>query len=564
METRTGEIAQISDRLAMEKELFRITLASIGDGVITTDQHGRITYLNPSAEHLTGWRNAEVAGQPLATAWVAHQNRRQGNGDAGYAWSAEGIMPPRDSHLILTDRHGVTRDVHHSAAPILDGLGETVGTVLTFRDISEESKLAERLSHEATHDALTGLVNRREFERRLDSVLRSAGPHNPHALIFMDLDQFKIVNDTCGHVAGDELLKQIAALMRTRTRACDTFGRLGGDEFGVLLEQCPVEEAIRIAHVLRTLAEDFRFGWQDKSFVVGASLGLVALTDVWESSATVLRAADSACYIAKDRGEIGICISADDHIIARRLASAVDAAHSAAMADGRLRLYLQPIAPLRPDESEPELGEILVRLLDEQGCIVLPGAFLPAAERYGQIRSIDRWVVGETIDTLKKRGSGQRKIMLCVNLSGQSFGDQDVLDFIVDRIEASRIMPSSLCFEITETAAISDLTHALPFITTLRELGCRFSLDHFGSGLSSFGYLKTLRVDYLKIDGRFIKEIRNDRVDETIVETIQRLGQVMGLKTIAEWVEDAETLEKLRAMDVDYVQGFHVAPPRPL
>jgi diguanylate cyclase (GGDEF)-like protein/PAS domain S-box-containing protein len=567
VETRTCELAQIGDRLAMEKELFRITLASIGDGVITTDRNGTITYLNLSAEHLTGWRSAEVEGKPLATAFCpAHESTRQGEGDADQAWSVEGARTARDGHLVLTDRQGVTRDVHHSAAPILDRRGDPVGTVLTFRDISEESRLAERLSHQAAHDALTGLVNRREFERRLDRVLHSPRPHDLHALIFMDLDQFKVVNDTCGHVAGDELLRQIAALMRTRIRASDTFARLGGDEFGILLERCPVEEAVRIAHALRELAQSFRFGWQDKSFIVGISLGLVEITDVWENSTNVLRAADSACYMAKDRGRNRVYVyKPDDHIIARRFGEMQWMPRiQQALADGRLRLYQQPIVPMRLGQSEAELGEILVRLLDERGVIVLPGAFLPAAERYGQISTIDRWVVGETVDFLKTRGRGSSKIMLSVNLSGQSFSDQDVLDFIVDRIKSSRIMPSSLCFEVTETAAISDLTSALAFITSLRALGCRFSLDDFGSGLSSFGYLKTLPVDYLKIDGRFVEKIPNDRVAETMVEAIHRLGHVMGLKTIAEWVENAETLERLRTMNVDYAQGFHVGPPRPM
>ena len=567
VEARTRELAQISDGLAMEKELFRITLASIGDGVITTDQNGRITYLNPSAEHLTGWRSAEVEGKPLATAfWIAHEHTEQGEGDADRAWPVEQIRPSLHRHLVLTDRQGLVRDLHHSAAPILDWQGHTVGNVLTFRDISEENKLAERLSFQATHDALTGLFNRLEFERRLDRVLHSAKPHDPSAIIFMDLDQFKVVNDTCGHVAGDELLKQITALMRTPIRVRDTFARLGGDEFGILLEHCPIEEAVRIAHTLRELAQNFSFAWQEKSFVVGVSLGLVEITEIWDSSTSVLSAADNACYIAKGRGRNRLCVyKPDDHIIARRFGEMQWMPRiQRALADGRFRLYWQQIVSTHPEENEPEFAEILVRLLDEQGVIVLPGAFLPTAERYGQISTIDRWVVGKTIDALGARGSDLRKVMLSVNLSGQSLSDQDVLDFIVDRIKASRITPSSLCFEITETAAISDFTSALPFIANLRELGCRFALDDFGSGLSSFGYLKTLPVDYLKIDGRFVKEIRTDRVDQTMVEAIHRIGHVMGLKTIAEWVENTETLQKLRNMNVDYVQGFHVGQPLPM
>lgn len=561
---RTSELAQISDRLAMEKELFHITLASIGDGVITTDRHGRITFMNATAEQVTGWGSETAVGRPLRLAFqVTPESTEQteSESDADRPWHAMQIG--RGGYLLLTARGGAKRNVHYTAAPIRDTRGETVGTVLTFRDISEERRLAQQLTHQATHDALTGLVNRREFERRLERVLRTAEPHAPHALIFMDLDRFKLVNDTCGHLAGDELLRQIAALMRTRVRARDTFARLGGDEFGVLLEHCRMDEAIRIAHTLRELAQDFRFGWQDKSFAVGLSIGLVELADSWDSAASVLRAADSACYLAKDRGRNRVYVyQPDDRLVAQRLGEAQWMPRlQQALAEGRLRLYRQAIVSMRPDDQA--LGEVLVRLVDEEGGVVLPGAFLPAAERYGQISAIDRWVVGATVDALKRHGKNGGT-SLSVNLSGQSLGDSDVLDFIVERIKDSRIPPSSLCFEITETAAISDLTSALPFITRLKELGCRFALDHFGSGLSSFGYLKTLPVDYLKIDGRFVKDIANDRIDETMVEAIHRLGHVMGLKTIAEWVEDAATLDKLTAMNVDYAQGFHCGRPAPL
>lgn len=564
---RTHELAQFSDRLAMEKELFRITLASIGDGVITADVDGKVTYLNPAAEHLTGWRNGEAEGTPLSTIFQGVQEKAQcTEGDAEETWSIPCEGTRTHGHLVFTDRRGKERDLHHTAAPICDRQGRAVGTVLTFRDISAERKLTHQLSYQATHDALTGLVNRREFELRLDRVLHSSGNRDPHALIFMDLDQFKVVNDTCGHVAGDELLRQISVLMRTRIRARDTFARLGGDEFGVLLEHCPREEAIGVAHALRELAQGFRFGWQDKSFVIGVSIGLVDITDTWENSASVLRAADSACYMAKDRGRNRVYVyEPDDHAVARRFGEMQWMPRiQQALAEGRMRLYLQPIVPTHPAAERPELAEVLVRLLDKRGRVVLPGAFLPAAERYGQMSAIDRWVVGETFNTMKTRGSGLQSMVLSVNLSGQSLSDEDFLDFVVDRVRSSQIAPSSLCFEITETAAISDLASALTFITNVKELGCRFSLDDFGSGLSSFGYLKSLPVDYLKIDGRFVKEIVNDRVDETMVEAIQRLGHVMGLETIAEWVENADTLKKLTAMNVDYAQGFHVAPPRPI
>jgi len=566
---RTEELAQIGDRLAVEKERFRTALASIGDGVITADRDGAITFLNPIAEQFTGWASDEVMGKPLGIAFrVVHDSPGAGDGREGQPGALlEGVQSGPGGHLLLTDRSGRKHNVHYTAAPILDHRGDTIGTVLTFRDTSEERRIAQQLTHQATHDALTGLVNRREFERRLERVVQSGALEHPHALIFMDLDRFKVVNDTCGHVAGDELLRQIAALMRARIRARDTFARLGGDEFGVLLEHCRMDEAVRIANTLRELVQDFRFGWQDKSFVVGVSLGLVAITDPWESATSVMRAADNACYLAKDRGRNRLYVyQPDDRVIAQRLGEMQWMPRlQQALAEGRLRLYRQPIVPLHGADGDRARGEVLVRLVDEQGAIVLPGAFLAAAERYGQIGVIDRWVVGEAITALQVTGSaGARGDQLSVNLSGQSLGDPDVLDFIVERIKGSGVAASSLCFEITETAAISDLTNALPFVNHLRQLGCQFSLDDFGSGLSSFGYLKTLPVDYLKIDGRFVKEIATDRIDETMVEAIHRLGHVMGLKTIAEWVENAETLDKLSAINVDYAQGYHLGPPKPI
>jgi diguanylate cyclase (GGDEF)-like protein/PAS domain S-box-containing protein len=566
VEERTEELARSNERLVLEKELFRTTLASIGDGVITIDSNRNITYLNPAAERYTGWPSSEAQGVPLDRVFRVIDNSTQGtDADGAEALLAE-RADGRHLNLVLMDRQGQKRYISYSKAPNLDSRGVAVGTVVTFRDITEERKLAQQLSHQATHDALTGLTNRREFERRLSRIAQSANPLDPHALIYIDLDQFKIVNDTCGHIAGDELLRQIAALLSTRIRTRDTFARLGGDEFGILLEHCPRDEAIRIAQTLRELSRNFRFGWQDRSFTVTLSVGLVSITDVWGSAARVLRAADSACYAAKDSGRDRVCVfEPDDHLVSRRLGEMQWMSRiQQTLAEGRLRLYMQPILPTNSDEKDLELGEVLLRLLDEQGRVVLPGAFLPAAERYGYMSKIDRWVVGETFTALKALAPDERRALLSINLSGQSLSDENFLDFVVEQIKANQVKTPSIGFEITETAAISDFTRVRAFITTVKELGCRFLLDDFGSGLSSFGYLKNLPVDYLKIDGHFVKEILNDRVDGAMVEAIHRLGHVMGLKSIAEWVESAETLEKLTGMRVDYVQGFHLAVPRPM
>jgi diguanylate cyclase (GGDEF)-like protein/PAS domain S-box-containing protein len=566
VEERTEELARSNERLILEKELFRTTLASIGDGVITIDSDRNITYLNPAAERYTGWPSAEAHGVPLDKVFRVTDHSIQGTDADGAETLLTERSDGRQLNLVLMDRRGQRRYISYSKAPNLDRYGIAVGTVITFRDITEERKLAEQLSHQATHDALTGLTNRREFERRLSRIVQSANPLDPHALIYVDLDQFKIVNDTCGHVAGDELLRQIAGLMGTRIRTRDTFARLGGDEFGILLEHCPRDEAIRVAQTLRELSQNFRFGWQDKSFTVTLSIGLVSITDVWGSASRVLRAADSACYAAKDSGRNRVCVfEPDDHVATRRLGEMQWMSRiQQTLAEGRLRLYMQPILPTNSKEQDIELGEVLLRLLDEQGRVVLPGAFLPAAERYGYMSKIDRWVVGETLTALKTLGTDQRRALLSINLSGQSLSDENFLDFVVEQIKANQVKTPSIGFEITETAAISDFTRVRAFITTVKELGCRLSLDDFGSGLSSFGYLKNLPVDYLKIDGHFVREILIDRVDRAMVEAIHRLGHVMGLKSIAEWVESAETLEKLTGMSVDYVQGFHLAVPRPM
>ncbi len=566
VEERTEELARSNERLILEKELFRTTLANIGDGVITIDSNQKITYLNPAAERYTGWPSSEAHGVPLDKVFRVVDKSVQGMDAGGAETLSTERNDGRQLNLVLMDRQGEKRYIGCSKAPNLDSRGIEVGTVVTFRDITEERRLAQQLSHQATHDALTGLINRREFERRLSRIAQAASPLDPHALIYVDLDQFKIVNDTCGHVAGDELLRQIAALMRTRIRARDTFARLGGDEFGILLEHCPRDESIRIAQTLRQLSQNFRFGWQEKSFTVTLSVGLVSITDIWGSAASVLRAADSACYAAKDSGRNRVCVfEPDDSVATRRFGEMQWMSRiQQTLAEGRLRLYMQPILPTDPNGEDIELGEVLLRLLDEQGRVVLPGAFLPAAERYGYMSKIDRWVVGETFTALKTLGTDQRRTLLSINLSGQSLSDENFLDFVVEQIKACHVKTPSIGFEITETAAISDFTRVRAFITTVKELGCRLSLDDFGSGLSSFGYLKNLPVDYLKIDGHFVKEILIDRVDGAMVEAIHSLGHVMGLKSIAEWVENPETLEKLTGMRVDYVQGFHLAVPRPM
>ncbi len=562
---RTQELAQSNERLATEKELFRITLASITDGVITVDSNQKITYLNPAAESHTGWTNSEAQGAPLAQVFqVVDKSTKGADADSAAERLSEQDDARPDRRVVLIGRNGREQHIDHSKAPICDARGNAVGTVLTFRDVTAELKLEQQLSHQANHDPLTGLVNRREFERRLARALQLAQPGDPHALIYIDLDQFKVVNDTCGHVAGDELLRQIAALMRLRIRARDTFARLGGDEFGILLEHCSDNEALQIAQTIRELAQKFRFGWQDRSFTVTMSIGIVSISDVWESSTSILRAADSACYAAKDLGRNRVCVYEPTDRAATRHSGEIQwiSRIHQALVEGRLCLYLQPILPTSSRGQDDELGEVLLRLLDDQGLVVLPDAYLPAAERYGQMNMIDRWVVDRTFAALNSESRDRLHNIICINLSRQSLNDDNFLDFVAERIKANHTIAPRLCFEVAETDAISDFTRVKAFIKEVKELGCRFSLDD--SGLSAFSFLKELGADYVKIDGRFVKEILSDPFHLAMVEAIHQLGHVLGLRSIAQWVEDAATLEKLVAMNVDYAQGFHIAPPGPM
>lgn len=563
---RTAELAQANDVLQTEKELFRVTLASIGDAVITTDAAQRVTYLNKVAEDLTGWAEAEARGRPLAEVFrIVHEETREPADDpvVESARAKERVGPLNHTVLICRDEREISID--SSVAPILDSSGVTIGAVLVFRDVTAQRKLAQQLSHQATHDTLTELVNRREFERRLAHLLASASPYAPHALLYLDLDQFKVVNDTCGHAAGDDLLRQISALLRTKLRARDTLARLGGDEFGVLLEHCAIPEAKRIANNLRELVHGFRFGWQDKSFHIGVSIGLVPLVQAGETPSGVLSAADSSCYAAKERGRNRVHVyQADDSMLAQRHGEMRWMPRiQQALADERFCLYYQPIVPIAPGTLAGQHGEILLRMLDEEGHIVPPGAFLPAAERYGLMLAIDRWVVRKTLEALSANQPREGEVTYSINVSAQSLGAADFLDFVIEQIEHTGVSPHTLCFEITETSAVSELAHVLHFIDILKTRGCRFALDDFGTGVSSFSYLKTLPVDYLKIDGGFIRNLVTDQIDRAMVEAVHRIGHIMGLRTIAEWVQNEAILETLREIGVDYGQGYASGEPQP-
>jgi diguanylate cyclase (GGDEF)-like protein/PAS domain S-box-containing protein len=555
------------EALSKEKERAQVTLASIADAVVTTDTAGNIDYLNPVAEKLLGWRADEAYGRTLGEVFHCVDD-----GDASIESPIERALR-QHQHMevrgdaLLVQRDGTQLPIEHSAAPISDHEGEVIGMVLVFRDVSESHNMARQLSWQASHDALTSLANRREFERRLDALIGSAhdnGRH--HAMLYMDLDQFKVVNDTCGHGAGDELLRQLSAILGARVRGSDTLARLGGDEFGVLLSDCPLDKAMGVAETLRETVADFRFLWQDKIFAIGVSIGVVPITGQREDNADVMGVADAACYAAKDKGRNQVQASPNTRELTQRRGEMLWVSRiNSALEENRFVLHYQEIVPVHGNEDEAEHYEALLRMIDQDGNIVSPMSFIPAAERYNLMRALDRRVVSMAFQECSKRGQATTPApMVSINLSGDSLSDPLLLDFLKKQFIEYGIDPRGICFEVTETAAIANLELANTLIRELKSMGCRFSLDDFGSGLSSFGYLKNLPVDYLKIDGSFVRDMARDPTDAAMVEAINNIGHVMGIKTIAEWVENQETLDALRRIGVDYAQGYLFGKPQPM
>lgn len=435
------------------------------------------------------------------------------------------------------------------------------------QDITDARELSDQLSYHANHDALTGLLNRWAFENRMEAALVSCHQQQiEHAICYLDLDQFKVINDTCGHVAGDELLRQLGILLPQHVRRNDTLARLGGDEFGVLLENCTLRQACRVANDLRKSIEEFRFVWGAKTFSLGASIGLVLVTGQDQSLVEILAAADAACYVAKDSGRnrIHVYHEEDSELSARKGEMQWLNRTQQALSEDRFCLYYQPI-DASTDSDNTLHYEVLLRMLDEQGEIILPGAFLPAAERYDLMPRLDRWVLEKTLSLLGANPRHLARLSQCaINLSGQSVTDHGFTDFVIETLQANSVPADKICFEITETTAIGNLVGAIQFINTLKALGCRFALDDFGSGMSSFAYLKTLPVDYLKIDGVFISDMMDDPINLAMVQSINSIAQVMGKATIAEFVESEAIYDCLVDMGVDYLQGYHISRPQPL
>ena len=571
-----GTLADITERkraemqLSEEKEKAQVTLQSIGDAVITADADGHIEYLNPVAESLTGWETREAAGRPASDVFqMLSESTRQPIASSILRCLREGRTVELTEPSLLVNRRGQEISIQDSAAPIRDRGGRLIGAVMVFHDVSQERRLQRALAYQATHDQLTGLINRREFESRVTEALALARvePTLSHVLMYLDLDQFKVVNDTCGHEAGDRLLKQVTSVVQTRIRTTDTLARLGGDEFGVLLQDCTLETAQRIAEGLRQAIRDFRFVWQDRIMKVGVSIGLAEINGKADTLATVMSAADVACYSAKDSGRNRVQTYQQGRAPERHREMQWVSRINRACEEDQLVLLAQTIVPIRKGVEKLRHFELLLRMRDESGQLVQPSEFIPAAERFNLMPAIDRWVVRQACSRLVHRrgqADGREPYTLSINISGTTLNDEQFLDYVIAEMAAADVSPGALCFELTEAAAMTSLAAATHFIAELRSRGCRFALDDFGSGLSSFIFLKNLPVDFLKIDGQFMHNVAHDRIDRSMVEAIAQIGETMGIRTIAERVDSAEVLARLADIGIQYAQGHYIGAPQPV
>lgn len=561
---RTHTLLALKASESRYRELYENVVA----GVFQTTPDGKFMAANPALVRLLGYASEDELlelsiGEDLYVHADDRANWLHNMASAGEIRNAELVLRRKDGRKIVVLEN--SRAVRDEQARILYYEG-------TLTDITEAHELSRQLSYEASHDALSGLINRREFEIRLQRALDSAQATGAvHAVCYLDLDQFKVINDTCGHVAGDELLRQLAQLLQSRVRSNDALARLGGDEFGLLLHDCSMPDAMSIANALLKAVEQYQFVWGTSTFTVGASIGLVPLSSGFRRITQVLQAADAACYAAKDQGRNRVHVyQENDAVVAQRHGEMQWVARvKQALNDNRFLLEAQPIVAIHPGAEEqldaPRAYELLLRMREEDGSIVPPGAFLPAVERYNLTQRVDRWVISHALHWLAAHPAiTQRIARVYVNLSGDSLGDPQLQEFIRGVLDETSVAPAKIGFEITETAAIGNLTRANQLIGELRRLGCTFSLDDFGSGVSSFAYLKALTVDWLKIDGLFVGNIGHDRIDYEMVRSITDIGHVMGKKVVAESVESAVVLGQLKQIGVDYAQGIALGAPGPM
>ena len=553
-----------------EHELLSITLHSIGDGVITTDAQGNIKLMNSVAEQLTGWFYVEAKGKPLDQVFnIIHQQSRRTLANPAERALAEQRTVGLPNHTLLLSRNGGEYLIEDSTAPIRNREGQVVGAVVVFHDVTEQRrKIEEAFAFNATHDPLTGLLNSAEFNVRLNRALSTAQQEAGviHTLLLIDLDQFKLINDACGHAVGDRVLQNITTLIEACIRSGDTLARLGGDEFAVLMEHCPTRSGQAIAESICDRLDHYRFIHDQHRFRIGASIGLVEINGSWSASSDILQAGDTACDTAKESGRnrVYAYFNLGENIVKERQGAANWAGRiDEAIEHDRFILYAQRIEPLQADKKLPGY-EVLLRLRDEDGSLVPPGLFIPAAERYHMAGRLDRWVVEKTLSLLAATPALEGIDKISINLSGQSIGDKQFHKHLEAALRASSIAMEKICFEITETSAVGSIEDAIYMMTRLKALGVRFSLDDFGSGVSSFAYLKALPIDFLKIDGHFIRYLPTDPVDVATVRCIADMASLLHKETVAEFVETDAARATLRELGVDYAQGYLVHKPEPL
>ncbi|MFI2811613.1 MULTISPECIES: EAL domain-containing protein [unclassified Microbulbifer] len=548
------------------KERLQVTLASITDAVISTDAQMRVNYMNPMAENLTGWLGRDAEGRPLDA--VCHVEGDEDGPDLSTAVASclgQSRVIFGSGDASLTSLSGHRYDITWSVSPLRRHEGDLLGTVLVIQDVSQQRELIRQLSYKASHDDLTGLPNRDAFKRALQEATREALEDNAcHSLVYLDLDRFKLVNDSAGHIAGDDLLRQVSKCLRGHLQKADSVARLGGDEFGLLLRYCDRERARERCQALLGQIAALRFPWNNRVYDVGASAGITEINSRNHHPGDLLSQADVACFSAKRarRGsvmtyDLGKSAAADQHreiMMASVIRDAIDS--------GRFSLHMQPIAEAA-NTGRVSHYEFLLRMYDDSGQLLMPDSFVPAAERYGLMLAIDRWVVDETL--VKNGGAiAAAGFSFALNISADALGDEGFQFYLLGVLERTPVPRGRISFEITETAIISHMDSASRFVTELRRLGCRIALDDFGNGLSSFGYLKSFTIDYIKIDGSFVRQVEENFVDLIIVESIHQIAQRLGARTVAEYVEDEATLRRMASLGVNLVQGYHVGHPRPL
>jgi len=562
---------RIDQQLKRQERLSSAILHSIEDGIIATDTYSKVAFMNPVAEKITGWTEKDAYQKHIEKILnIKHSTDRTTVKLPVLEDNNDSSSPYVFKDVILENRKGDLINIEGSIAAIRDRHDILEGQVFALRDTTAMKRLSETINYQASHDSLTGLINRDRFNSRLEKLIAdSLTGDSEHAFIYIDLDQFKVINDTCGHAAGDEMLLQTTHIIKNVVRSSDVCARLGDDEFGIILERASRDHALEIAKRLHERLRNTRIIWDKNIFFIKSSMGIVVVDSQVGNLGNVLAAADDACYVAKDNGGNKIQVYEDSSNIFQKRRGEMGwiPRITHALEENRFILYYQPIVPLNPEITTHKC-EILVRMIDEEGNIIMPADFIPAAERYNLMPSIDRWIIRNAIQSypnfVNNGGGGRNISVFTINLSAHSLADENLLHYIKHQIDEAGVSPEFFCFELTETATITNMSTASRFINEMKAFGCTFALDDFGSGFSSFNYLKNLPVDYLKIDGIFVKDMDVDSANRAMVESINTMGHIMGIKTIAEFVSSPGVKKGLIEMGVDYGQGYEISKPVPL